>query len=46
VNHNPIYVALDLPRLDAAEALARRIKATGGIKLGLEFFCARPSRRA
>jgi len=41
MNHNPIYVALDLPRLDAAEALARRIKDhVGGIKLGLEFFCA------
>ena len=38
---NPIYVALDLPRLDAAEALARKVAAhIGGIKLGLEFFCA------
>jgi len=41
MNHNPIYVALDLPRLDAAEALARKVKDhIGGIKLGLEFFCA------
>jgi orotidine-5'-phosphate decarboxylase len=41
MNHNPIYVALDLPRLDAAEALARKVKDhVGGIKLGLEFFCA------
>jgi orotidine-5'-phosphate decarboxylase len=41
MNHNPIYVALDLPRLDAAEALARKVKDhVGGLKLGLEFFCA------
>ena len=41
MNHNPIFLALDLPRLDAAEALARRVKGhVGGIKLGLEFFCA------
>jgi orotidine-5'-phosphate decarboxylase len=38
---NPIYLALDLPRLDDAKALATRVKAhVGGIKLGLEFFCA------
>lgn len=38
---NPIYLALDLPRLDAAKALANRVKAhVGGLKLGLEFFCA------
>lgn len=38
---NPIYLALDLPRLDAAEALARRVAGhIGGLKLGLEFFCA------
>ena len=38
---NPIYFALDLPRLDAAEALARKVKGhVGGLKLGLEFFCA------
>lgn len=38
---NPIFLALDLPRLDAAEALARKVSAhIGGIKLGLEFFCA------
>jgi len=41
MNQNPIYVALDLPRLDAAEALARKVAGhVGGIKLGLEFFCA------
>lgn len=39
--HNPIFLALDLPRIDAAEALARKVSAhVGGIKLGLEFFCA------
>jgi orotidine-5'-phosphate decarboxylase len=38
---NPIYLALDLPRLDAAEALARKVGShLGGLKLGLEFFCA------
>ncbi|MCK9541999.1 MAG: orotidine-5'-phosphate decarboxylase [Novosphingobium sp.] len=38
---NPIYLALDLPRLDAAETLARKVAGhIGGIKLGLEFFCA------
>jgi len=38
---NPIYVAMDLPRLDAAKALAEKIKGhVGGLKLGLEFFCA------
>jgi len=38
---NPIYLALDLPRLDAAIALAQKVKShVGGLKLGLEFFCA------
>ena len=38
---NPIFLALDLPRIEAAEALARKVSAhIGGIKLGLEFFCA------
>jgi orotidine-5'-phosphate decarboxylase len=38
---NPVYLALDLPRLDAALALARKVKShVGGVKLGLEFFCA------
>ncbi|MBT0671256.1 orotidine-5'-phosphate decarboxylase [Novosphingobium profundi] len=41
MSHNPVYLALDVPRLDAAEALARKVKDhVGGIKLGLEFFCA------
>ncbi len=38
---NPVYLALDLPRLDAALALANKVRGhIGGIKLGLEFFCA------
>lgn len=38
---NPIYLALDVPQLAAAEALARKVKDhVGGLKLGLEFFCA------
>lgn len=41
MSNNPVYLALDVPRLDAAEALARKVKDhVGGIKLGLEFFCA------
>ncbi len=41
MGHNPIWLALDLPRLDAAEALARKVSGhIGGFKLGLEFFCA------
>ena len=38
---NPVFLALDVPRLEAAEALARRVAGhVGGLKLGLEFFCA------
>lgn len=41
---NPIYLALDLPSLGAATDLARKVKAhVGGLKLGLEFFCAHGS---
>jgi len=41
MNHNPVYLALDLPRIEAAEALARKVAGhIGGIKLGLEFFYA------
>lgn len=37
---NPVYLALDLPQLDAAKALATRVRShVGGFKLGLEFFC-------
>lgn len=38
---NPIFVALDTPILDKAVALAKSINGhVGGLKLGLEFFCA------
>ncbi len=38
---NPIYLALDVPTLDGAKALAQKVKGhVGGLKLGLEFFCA------
>ncbi|MEP7221413.1 MAG: orotidine-5'-phosphate decarboxylase [Novosphingobium sp.] len=38
---NPVFLALDLPRLDAAVALGTKVKShVGGLKLGLEFFCA------
>lgn len=41
MSSNPIFLALDVPRLDAAEALARKVAGhIGGLKLGLEFFCA------
>jgi orotidine-5'-phosphate decarboxylase len=41
MGHNPIWLALDVPRLDAAEALARKVAGhVGGLKLGLEFFNA------
>lgn len=38
---NPIYLALDVPRLHDGIELARQVKGhVGGFKLGLEFFCA------
>lgn len=38
---NPIYLALDFPRLETAIEVARKASAhIGGVKLGLEFFCA------
>ncbi len=38
---NPIYLAIDVPQLDAGVALAQKVKShVGGLKLGLEFFCA------
>ncbi|MDG6078393.1 orotidine-5'-phosphate decarboxylase [Erythrobacter litoralis] len=38
---NPVFLALDLPRLPDAVTLANKVRAhIGGIKLGLEFFCA------
>jgi len=41
---NPIYLALDIPQLDPAIALLTKVKShIGGVKLGLEFFCAHGS---
>ena len=38
---NPVYLALDLPQLEPALELAGKVRGhVGGIKLGLEFFCA------
>jgi len=38
---SPIYVAIDTPDLGHAKQLAQRVhNHVGGIKLGLEFFCA------
>ena len=38
---NPLYVAIDTPYLDHACVLAKKLKGqVGGLKLGLEFFCA------
>ena len=38
---NPVYLALDVPRLREGIDLAKKVKGhVGGIKLGLEFFCA------
>ena len=45
---NPIFVAIDTPDLDRAQALAEAVGAdAGGLKLGLEFFSRqRPGRSA
>ncbi len=38
---NPIYLALDIPQIEPAKELITKVKAhIGGVKLGLEFFCA------
>jgi orotidine-5'-phosphate decarboxylase len=38
---NPIFLALDVPHIDRGKALLEKVKAhIGGVKLGLEFFCA------
>jgi orotidine-5'-phosphate decarboxylase len=38
---SPIFVAIDMPDLDRAQAIARRVRGhVGGLKLGLEFFSA------
>lgn len=37
----PVYVAIDTPDLERAKALASKVRRhVGGLKLGLEFFCA------
>ena len=41
---NPVYLALDVPQLEPAKTLLNKVKAhIGGVKLGLEFFCAHGS---
>lgn len=41
---NPVYLALDVPSLEPAKALLTKVKShIGGVKLGLEFFCAHGS---
>ncbi|MGE4429860.1 MAG: orotidine-5'-phosphate decarboxylase [Sphingobium sp.] len=38
---NPVYIAIDTPDLDRAKHLAEQVhRHVGGLKLGLEFFCA------
>ncbi|UIP05512.1 orotidine-5'-phosphate decarboxylase [Erythrobacter sp. SDW2] len=38
---NPVFLALDVPRLEAAKELVNKVKAhIGGVKLGMEFFYA------
>ena len=38
---NPVFLALDVPQLDAARELLNKIKGhIGGVKLGMEFFYA------
>ncbi len=38
---NPVYLALDVPSLASGTALLEKVKShIGGVKLGLEFFCA------
>mgnify|MGYP006192928377 CR=1 FL=1 len=38
---NPVYLALDVAQIEAAKALVSKVKShVGGVKLGLEFFCA------
>jgi orotidine-5'-phosphate decarboxylase len=38
---SPIFVAIDTPDLEKAKSIAQRVRNhVGGIKLGLEFFCA------
>ena len=35
---NPVYLALDMPQLDAAKDLLSKVRShIGGVKLGMEF---------
>jgi orotidine-5'-phosphate decarboxylase len=41
VSGSPIYVAIDTPDLERAKSIADKVRHhVGGLKLGLEFFCA------
>lgn len=41
---NPVYLALDVAQIEPAKALIDKVKAhIGGVKLGLEFYCAHGS---
>ena len=38
---SPIFVAIDTPEMERAKSIAARVRGhVGGLKLGLEFFCA------
>ena len=38
---NPVFLALDLPQIEPAKELLKKVRShIGGVKLGLEFFCA------
>lgn len=38
---NPVYLAVDVPQLGKAVSLVQQVRShIGGVKLGLEFFCA------
>lgn len=41
---NPVFLAVDVPQIEPAKALINKVKAhIGGVKVGLEFFCAHGS---
>lgn len=41
MTHNPVFLAVDVPRLETAIDLVQKVSGhIGGLKLGLEFFCA------
>ena len=38
---NPVFLALDVPQIEPAKELLKKVRShIGGVKLGLEFFCA------